>query len=190
MAVFVPDAGQQPGTDALRCAYGVKKAGDKAHVAQLQHIVPPGDGKALNGQRDRLRRHGVIHRTDAFQPHLTDLPEGVALLTGAIHIFQIIEAAAAALLHLSVLGNGQRYIRLQSQQPPVQIREGDDLLAGEEAAVFPIQAVFLEPPHVVLAEARLLIQQPQLQRNPFLRSQNIQIQFHGSSSLWGIPRFL
>ena len=159
-------------------------------MAQLQHIVPPGDGKALNGQRDRLRRHGVIHRTDALQPHLTDLPEGVALLTGAIHIFQIIEVAAAALLHLSVLGNGQRYIRLQSQQPAVQIREGDDLLAGEEAAVFPIQAVFLEPPHVVLAEARLLIQQPQLQRNPFLRSQNIQIQFHGSSSLWGIPRFL
>lgn len=186
MDVFVPDAGEEPGPHSLLGAHRVKEAGDEAHVADLQHEVPPGQGQAPQGQGHHLGRSGIIHGTDALQAHLTDLPEGMALLAGAVDVFLIVVPAAAAGPHLGILGDGEGHVRLQRQQPPVQVRKGDDLLAGKKTAVLLIETVFLEPTHVVFAEALLFIQQPQLQRCPLLGPQDVQIQFHGDSPPGGL----
>ncbi|SCJ08302.1 Uncharacterised protein [uncultured Blautia sp.] len=110
----------------------------------------------------------------------------MALLAGAVDVFLIVVPAAAAGPHLGILGDGEGHVRLQRQQPPVQVRKGDDLLAGKKTAVLLIETVFLEPTHVVFAEALLFIQQPQLQRCPLLGPQDVQIQFHGDSPPGGL----
>ena len=140
------------GRAGLSCAHGVKEAGDKAHVADLQHEVPLRQGQALQGQGHSLGGGIIVHGADALQAHLADLPEGVALLAGAVDVLHVIVASAAAGLHLGVLGDGEGHIRLEGQQPPVQVREGDDLLAGEKPAVLLIEPVLLEAAHVVLGK--------------------------------------
>ena len=182
MGVPVPDTGQELGPDGLRSSHSVKKAGDKAHMAQPQHKVPARQRQALNRQRHRLGRDGAVHRADALQAHLADLPEGVALLAGAVDILGVVVAPAAALLHLGVLGDGEGHVGLQRQQPPVQVREGNDLVTGKKPAVLLVQSVLLKPAHVVLPEARAFKQQPRLEGDPFLGAEHIQIQFH-----WGVP---
>ena len=179
--VLVPDAGEQLGPHRLVGAHRVKEAGDKAHVAHFQHEVPLRQGQAPQGQGHHLGRGSGVHGADALQAHLADLPEGVALLAGAVDVLLVVIPAAAPRLHLGVLGDGEGHIRLQRQQAAVQVREGDDLLAGEKAAVLLIQAVFLKPAHMVFLKALPLIQQPQLQRRPLLGAQDIQIQFHGDT---------
>ena len=186
MDVLVPDAGEQPGPHRLVGAHRVKEAGDKAHVADLQHEVPLRQGQTPQGQGHHLGRGSGVHGADALQAHLADLPEGVALLAGAVDVLLVVIAAAAAGRHLGVLGDGEGHVRLQRQQAAVQVRKGDDLLTGQKAAVLLIQAVLLEPAHVVFAEALLLIQQPQLQRHPLLGPQDVQIQFHGDSPPGGL----
>ena len=116
MAVLVPDAGQELGPHRLPGAHGVKEARHKAHVADLQHEVPLCQGQAPQRQGHRLSGGGVVHGADALQAHLADLPEGVALLAGAVDVLHIIVASAAALLHLGVLGDGEGHIGLEGQQ--------------------------------------------------------------------------
>ena len=131
-------------------------------MAQLQHKVPARQRQALYCQGPHLRRDGLVHRADALQAHLADLLEGVALLAGTVDVLGIVVPAAVPRLYPGVFGDGECDVRLQGQQAPVQVRKGDDLVAGEKAAVLLIQAVLLKPAHVVLAEARLLKQQPHL----------------------------
>ena len=160
VAVLVPDAGEEPGPHRLPGAHGVQEAGDEAHVADLQHRVPLRQGQAPQGQGHHLGGGRPVHGADALQAHLPDLPEGAALPAGAVDVLRVVEAAARPRLHRGVLGDGEGHVRLQGQQPPVQVREGDDLLTGQEAAVLLVEAVLLEPAHVVVAEARPLVQQP------------------------------
>ena len=164
MLIFLPDAGQKPGTGGLRRAYGIQKTGHKSHVARLQGEGPPGQGQALQGQRNRLGRDAVIHRADTLQTDLADFLEGVAFLAGAVYIFRVIVATAALRLHLGVFGDGEGDIRLEGQQAAVQICKGDDLLTRQETAVFLVEAVLLKAAHMVLPEPRAFIQHPQLQR--------------------------
>ena len=103
-------------------------------------------------------------------------------MAGTVHIFQIVEPAAAPLLHLGVLCDGERHVRLEGHEAPVQIREGEDLLVREKAAVLLVEPIFFKAAHVIVAETGALIQLPQLQGQPLLRPQKIQIQFQGSPS--------
>ena len=151
-------------------------------MAQLQHKVPLRQRQAGDRQGNHLSRCILLQAADALQAHLVDLLEGVALLAGTVYIFQIIEPSAAPLLHLGIFRDGERHVRLEGHEAPVQIRKGEDLLVGEKAAVLLIESVFLKPAHVVVAETSALIQLPQLQGKPLLRPQKIQIQFQGSPS--------
>ncbi len=188
MPVVIADTAEQMRPHRLRRADGVQQSGDKAHMAEFQRKCLPGQGKTLDRQRDRLCRDAVIHRADALQPHLADFLERMALLRGAVYIFQVIKPPALSRLHRGVFGDGQRHIRLECQQASIQIRKGDDLLAGKKAPVLLIQAVFFKPAHPVLLKPCLLVQHPKLQGDPLLRPERIQIQFHHRGFLLKGPR--
>ena len=70
---------------------------------------------------------------------------------------------------LGRLGDGEGHVRLEGQQPPVQIGEGDDLLRRKKAAVLLIQPVLLEAAHVIFAAARRFVQRPQRKGGLLLR---------------------
>ena len=106
----------------------------------------------------------------------------MAFLTGTVDVFRIVKASAVFRLNPGVFGNRKGNVRLQRQQTAVQVGKGDDLLAGQKPPVLLVETVFLKPAHAVLPESRPFVQQPQLQGNPLLRPQDIQIQFHGKSS--------
>ena len=179
MKIPVPDTAEQPGPGGLRRAHGVQQSRHKAHMAGLQHEVPARQSQALSRQGHRLGGNGVVHPAHTLQPHLADLLKGMALLAGAIDVLRVVKPPAAPLLKLGVLGDGERHIRLQRQQPPIQISKGNNLFRGQKPAVLLVEAVFLEAAHAVLPEARLLIQQPEPEGQPLLGTQDIQIQFHG-----------
>ena len=103
----------------------------------------------------------------------------MALQTGPVDVFHIVILGAAPVNGLGIFGNGQRHIRLQSQQPSVQICESDDLLGGQEVQVLLIQAVLLKPAHTILAVTRAFIDGAQAQRGPLLRLENGKIKLHG-----------
>jgi hypothetical protein len=64
------------------------------------------------------------------------------------------------------------------QQPPVQVRKGDDLLGRQKAAVGLIQAVLLKPAHMILAAARRFVQGAQRKGGALLGLQVCKAEFH------------
>ena len=127
MGRFIPNTGDQLLAALLRRTYGIQKARNKAHMAHLQQVRPPSPLQTLDGQANHFSRGSVIHRTHALQAHLADFLKGMAFQAGPVHSFTVVILGTLLCADLPVFGNGQRHIRLQRQQPSVQIRKGDDL---------------------------------------------------------------
>ena len=169
--VFGPQRRQQAGPGGFRHAQRIKQPKQVAQVAHFQHPGPAQLLQRLRRQTDGLLHCFFVHGPQQFQAHLGDFLEGVALRRGAVDVFVVVVFQRLAGGGLGRLGNGEGHIRLQRQQPPVQIGEGDDLLRREEAAVLLIQPVLLKPPHVVFAAPRRLVQRPQRKGRPLLGQQ-------------------
>ena len=174
-------AGPQPGQDLLPGKRGhrqrLHQAGQITHVPDFQ---PPGRAHALGQpcqragrQRHRLARLSLPRPSDELHPHLGDLFERMAFGRGAVDVFAVIKALGLARGGLGALGNGQGDVRLQGQQPPVQVGEGDDLPRRQETLVFLIEGVFFKLAHVVLAAARRLVKGPQPKGGPLLGLQQV-----------------
>ena len=172
VGVLALDQLQQLGPPRFRHVQRIQQAGHEAHVAQLQHRRGLQRLQALPGKAQHLGRSRLIHCADALQPHLVDFFIGMALQAGAVHVFDVIVFFALTGGGLGIFCNAQGHVRLQGQQPPVQVGEGNHLVAGEKPPVLLIQAVFLKAAHVELAVPRLLIQCTQAQAGPLLRFQN------------------
>ena len=137
-------------------------------MADLQHPRAAQQPQRLRRQTNGLPHLRLADAAQHLQPHLGDLLKGMALCRRAVDIFVVIVPERLPLGGLRRLCDGEGHIRLESQQPPIQIGEGDDLLRRQKTPIFLIEAVFLKPTHVVLAAPRILVQCPQRERCPLL----------------------
>ena len=151
-------------------------------MADLQHPARFQGFEGAGSQLHNLPHPGLVHCADVFQPHLGDLLEGMALGRGAVDVLAVIIFQGLALFGLGRLGDGEGHVRLEGQQAAVQVGEGDDLLRREETPVLLVEAVFLEPAHVVFTAAGGLIEGPQAEGGPLFGLQNRKIKLHS-----GIP---
>ena len=147
-------------------------------MAHFQHPRSPQLPQRLRRQPDGLLDLCFAHGSQHLKAHLGDLLEGVALCRGAVDVLVVVIFQRLTGCGLGRLGDGKGHVRLERQQPPVQVREGDDLFRRQKAAVFLIQPILLEAAHVVFAAPRRLVQRPQPEGSPLLRLQIRQIKFH------------
>ena len=151
-------------------------------MADLQHPLCAQRRQRLRRQTHRLLHLGFAHSTQQFQTHLGDLFKGVAFGRGAVDVLVVVVSQRLARGGLRRLGDGQGHVRLERQQTAVQIGKGDDLLRRQKAAVLLIQAVLLEPSHVVLAAACRLVQAAQRKGGALLWLQMLQTELHFAPS--------
>ena len=182
MGVFLPQLFQQLRPGGFRYAQRIEQAEQVAHVADFQHPLCAQRRQRLRRQTHHLLHLGFAHSAQQLQPHLGDLFKGVAFSGGAVDVFVVVVPQCLARRGLRRLGDGQGHIRLERQQTAVQIGKGDDLLRRQKAAVLLIQAVLLEPPHVVLAAACRLVQAAQCKGGALLWLQMLQTELHFAPS--------
>ena len=178
VGVLLAQQVQQGGAGRFGHRQRIQQTEQIPHMAQLQH---PGRAQLFQRscrQPDCLLHLRFAHGSQHLQAHLRDLLEGVALHRGAVDVLVVVVFQRLAGGGLGRLGNGEGHVRLERQQPSVQVGEGDDLFRRQKAPVLLIQTVFLKAAHVVFAAARRLIQCPQRKGGPLLRLQIRQIKSH------------
>ena len=178
MGVLGTELFQQGGTGSGGDPQSIQQPEKIPHVADLQHPRTSQSRQRLRRQTHRLLHLRLLHHAQHLQTHLGDLLKGVALGGGAVDVFVVVVPQGAAGGRLSGLGNGKGHVRLQRQQPPVQVGKGNDLLRGKEAAVLLIQPILLKASHMILAAARRLVQPPQGKGGALLGLQCRKIKFH------------
>ena len=157
-------------------------------MADFQHPLCAQRRQRLRRQTHRLLHLGFAHSAQQFQTHLGDLLKGVALGRGAVDVFVVVVPQRLARHGLRRLGDGQGHVRLERQQTAIEVGKGDDLLRRQKAAVLLIQAVLLEPPHVVLAAACRLVQAAQRKGGTLLWLQMLQTELHPAPSFLSLRR--
>ena len=182
MGVFLPQLFQQLRPGGFRHAQRIEQAEQVAHVADFQHPLCAQRRQRLRRQTHRLLHLSLAHSAQHLQTHLGDLFKGVAFGRGAVDVLVVVVPQRLARRGLRRLGDGQGHIRLERQQTAIQIGKGDDLLRRQKAAVLLIQAVLLEPSHVVLAAACRLVQAAQRKRGALLWLQMLQTELHFAPS--------
>ena len=188
MGVFLPQLFQQLRPGGFRHAQRIEQAEQVAHVADFQHPLCAQRRQRLRRQTHRLLHLGFAHSAQQFQTHLGDLLKGVALGRGAVDVLVVVVPQRLARHGLRRFGDGQGHIRFECQQTTVQIGKGDDLLRRQKAAVLLIQAVLLEPSHVVLAAACRLVQAAQRKGGALLWLQMLQTEPHPAPSFPSLRR--
>ena len=163
MGVLLAQQVQQGGAGRFGHCQRIQQTEQIPHVAQLQH-----PGRAQLFQRSCRQPDCLLHLRFA---HGSQHLQAVDVLV--VVVFQRLAGGG-----LGCLGNGEGHVRLERQQPSVQVGEGDDLFRRQKAPVLLIQTVFLKAAHVVFAAARRLIQCPQRKGGPLLRLQIRQIKSH------------
>ena len=186
MGVFPADQLQQSRAALLTHIQSVQQAGEKAHVGQLQLEIPPAQAQSVQRQPQQVPHILRRHLSHAFQAHLVDLHEGVALPAGTVDLFIIVNLFAGTGGGLQVFGDGQGHVRFQRQQAAVQIGEGQHLFRRKKAAVALVQAIFLKAAHVVFAVSRPLGQGTKLKGGALGPLENAQIKIHRGSSFCNI----
>ena len=182
MGIFLSQLFQQLRPGSFRHAQRIEQAEQVAHVADFQHPLCAQRRQRLRRQTHRLLHLGLAHSAQQFQTHLGDLFKGVALGRGAVDVLVVVVPQRLARRGLCRLGDGQGHIRLERQQTAIEVGKGDDLLRRQKAAVLLIQAVLLEPPHVVLAAACRLVQAAQRKGGALLWLQMLQTELHFAPS--------
>ena len=183
VGIFLLQHGDEGGTVGLCHPHAVQPCGDKAHVAQFQHIAVGKGVEAVHRQADHLGLLSAADRTQAFQPHLADLGKDVAFPAGTADLLGIEILLAAAGRRLGIFGNGQRHVGADGPQFAVQIGESDHLGVGQEAFVLLIERILLKPGHAVFAVAGFLVEQAQLQGAALGRRKGGYVEIHVSSPL-------
>ena len=120
-----------------------------AQVGDLHREVLRNQRQAPGGQGDHLKDVVQVDVADTLQARLHDLLELVGVAGDAVDVLVIAHLLLAAGAVLAVFDDGQRYVRLQGQEPAVGVVEGDDPVADQKILVLDIILVGLEFAHLV-----------------------------------------
>ena len=156
---------------------------DKAHMADIQHIVGTDRLQRADSQKHRLRFRIHVLAADRLNANLADFAVLPAARRHAEHVFNIVELARFV-VRLRALYNTHGHVGLERHQAPRRVRERDNGLAFQKVLVFIIHVVGFKLAHAVLAEPIVLIKRAEGQLDFILPRKAFQFDSHVATSCW------
>lgn len=182
MRIFLRDAHKRPLAESFIRTGTRQRSRQHVQVRDLEHKIIRDQRQTLRRERDDFIDIIQIRIADAFQPRLHDLLEAVCALRNAIDILVVVDLLLDAGHVFTAADDGQRHVRLERQQLPVRVVEGDDAVADEKVLVADIEVIFFKLAHPVRQIAVSAIEVAQAKDRGFFTPEQFFIQ-HGRPPL-------